>query len=155
MAKRRSMFKTISTTKLENLGATGGWNTVASLEKQQASFKSAYIDKVRVSYIVEGDSAGAFNANFGTLWVVTTSGTILSATDADNTGLILTASASRQGGGVITLPVKRRIVDNDFDTNSGENALSIQCRATDIGSASVNITMVIETWGRWHRVTPT
>ena len=146
------MFKTISTTKLENLGATGAWNPVATFLKQQNAFKSAYVDKVRISYIIEGDSAGAFNAHFGTLWAVTTKGTALSATDADNTGLILGGSAGRGGGSIVTIPIKRRIVDNDFEEESGQNALSLQCRATDIGSSSVNLTMIIETWGRWHKV---
>ena len=150
MAKKK-MFKTISTAKFENMGATGAWSPIAYFEKQQKSFTSAYIDKVRVSFILEGDESESTSKQVGFLWATSTA-TSLSSTDSDNTGLIISASASRGGGGVVTLPINRRIVDNSFDSDSGNNAVSLQCRMTDTGTDTYAITMIIETWGRWHKV---
>ena len=151
---RSKMFKTIDLCKYENLGSSGGWNDIATVYKQQPAFKSAYIDKIRISFILEGDAtAGATSEQLGYLWVVSNAST-LSGTDADNTGYILSAAATRGGGGSVTLPVKRRIVDNTFEDDSGQNALRVFCRMTDTGSENYDITMVIETWGRWHQVVP-
>ena len=152
MAKKR-MFKTLSITKLENLGATGGWASVGVFQKQQAMFKSAYVDKVKISFILEGDTSGSSSKQLGYLWAVSTKQS-LSATDADNSGYIVGASASRGGGGVVTIPIQRRIVDNDFEDTSGQNALALFCRMTDTGSEDYSITMVIETYGRFLGFTP-
>jgi len=76
----------------------------------------------------------------------------MSVTDASNSGYIIAASASDGGGGVVTLPIKRRIVDNDFDASSGDNAIMLHARCTDTGDNTYSITMIIETWGRWHAV---
>ena len=150
MAKRK-MFKTINLSKFEAMGSTGGWNPIADFFKQQAGMKSAYIDKVRVSFILEGDDGVVADEQMGYLWAVSTQDT-LSATDANNSQYIIGASASRGGGGVITIPVNRSVRDNSFDANSGFNALRLHCRMTDTGSEAYNLTMVIETWGRWHQV---
>ena len=53
---------------------------------------------------------------------------------------------------MVTLPIKRRIVDNDYDDNSGQNAISIQMRMTDTGSEAYSVTMIVEAMGRWHDV---
>ena len=150
MAKRK-MFKTIDLAKFENLGTAGGWNPLADLLKQQAGMKSAYVDKLRISFILEGDSSGSTDKHLGYMFAVSTRDT-MSAVDADNSQYIVGCSASRGGGGVVTIPVNRTIRDNSFDATSGTNALRLHCRMTDTGSESYNVTMIIETWGRWHQV---
>ena len=151
MTMAKGMFRTVDLTKIENLGATGGWNPLCDFLKLQAGMKSAYIDKIRVSFIVEGDASGPTEKNLGFLFAVSNRDT-MSAVDADNSQYIIGASASRGGGGVVTIPVKRSIKDNSFDATSGINALRLHCRMTDDGTATYNITMVIETWGKWQQV---
>jgi len=147
---RRKMYKTLNTALFEDLGDTGGWSALVDFAKQQASLGAAYIDKVRISFILEGDS-GTTSRNLGYLFMVSNKET-LSATDANNTPYIIGASASRGGGGSVTIPIKRVIRDNDFDENSGQNKLRLFARMTDTGSEDYSITCLIETWGRWHQV---
>ena len=148
------MYKTLNTALFEDMGATGGWKAIVDLAKQQASMGAAYIDKIRISFILEGDSSDSTSKQLGYLFMVSNKET-LSATDANNAPYIIGASASRGGGGSVTIPVKRVIRDNDFDESSGQNKLRLFCRMTDTGDGEeneYNITMVIETWGRWHQV---
>ena len=146
------MYKKIATTSLEDIGSGGGTVSIAKFTKQEAGMTSAYIDKVRVSFILEDIAGSATNTiPFGWLWTVITSGT---SSDSHNGEYIVGASASgHSGGGVVTIPVNRRIVDNDFDSNSGQNALLLVLEATDATvTADVDVRLVIETWGRWHEV---
>ena len=147
---RRKMYKTLNTANFEDMGDTGGWKAIIDLAKQQASMGAAYIDKIRISFILEGDS-GTTSKNLGYLFMVSNKET-LSSTDANNTPYIVGIGASRGGGGSLTIPVKRVIRDNDFDENSGQNKLRLFARMTDTGSTEYGITMLIETWGRWHQV---
>ena len=149
MAKK--MFKQTNLTKYEDLGDAGSWNPLFTLKKAQDSLTSCYIDKVRISFILEGDTSGLDDNNLGYLFVVTNKET-LSGTDLDNKNYIVSSSASRGGGGVVTLDVKRRIVDNTFDEDSGNHCLGVQCRMTDTGITDYAITLVAEVWGRWHRI---
>ena len=147
----RKMFKTIDLNKFENMGSAGAWAPLATFYKQQPAMKSAYIDKVRLSFILEGDSSGSTSKQLGYLFAVANKDT-LSSTDSDNTGYIVSSAASRGGGGTVTLNIKRSIKSNEFEDDSGFNALRLFCRMTDTGSESYNVTMIIETWGRWHQV---
>ena len=133
------------------MGAAGSWNPIAKLVKSQDQLTSAYVDHVRISFILEGDASGSTTEQLGYLFCATTKET-LSGTDSSNTPYIISGSASRGGGGVVTLPIKRRIVDNDYDDNSGQGAVSIQARMTDTGAESYNITMIVEAFGRWHNL---
>ena len=152
MARRKKgMFKVLSTARYESLGNAGSWNELVDFQKMQDGFASAYIDKVRISFILEGDASGSTSSQIGYLWAVSNRDT-MSGTDSSNTGYIIGCGASRGGGGVVTIPVKRVIRDNDFDASSGENALRLHVRCTDIGTTTFAITMLIETWGRWHAV---
>jgi len=154
MARRkRTMFKQLATAKLENMGDTGGWKKILEFSKQQDSFTSSYVDKVRVSFILEGDASLSTDAALGYLWCVSNKDG-LSGTDADNTPYIVSASASRGGGGIVTLDIKRSIRDNAFDESTGFGKLALYARMTDTGTESYDITMITETWGRWHSVTP-
>ena len=150
MAKKK-MFKQTNLTKYEDLGSGGSWNPLFILRKAQDSLVSCYIDKVRISFILEGDTSGSDSNNLGYLFVCTNK-EALSGTDLDNKNYIISSGASRGGGGVVTLDVKRRIVDNDFDEDSGNHALGVQVRCTDTGSTEYALTMVVEVWGRWHRI---
>ena len=150
MARRRAkMYKQTTIAKYEELGTGGSWNNIALLRKQEAAFTSAYIDKIRISYILEGDTGFTDADKAGVLWVVSNKET-LSGTDASNSGYLISSSAGRLQNGVVTLPVGRRVTDNDFDSNSGHNALMIHARTTDTGEENPALTMVIEVWGRWH-----
>jgi len=149
MARKKRMFKKTSLTKFEAMPDTGAWTNIAKFEKQQDGFTAAYIDKVRISYIIEGDSDGPTSYNLGALWVVSNKYT-LDATDANNSEYIIGSAAGRGAGTTVTIPVKRLIRDNDVDETSGDNALMLQARLTDFDSNQYDLTMVIETWGRWH-----
>ena len=154
MARRkRTMFKQLATAKIEDMGDTGGWKKILEFSKQQDSFTSSYLDKVRVSFILEGDSSGSNDQHLGYLWCVSNKDG-LSGTDADNTPYIVSASASRGGGGIVTLNINRSIRDNAFDESTGFGKLALYVRMTDTGTESYDLTMITETWGRWHQVTP-
>ena len=146
------MFKQLAIARYDNLGSAGAWNPILTLSKQQDSMKSCYIQKVRISFIVEGDALTVERVkDLGFLWCVTNKAT-LSSTDASNTPYIVSSSASRAGGGVITLAVDRRIAANEFDEERGDAQLSVQCRCTDIGDETPDITLIAEVYGRWHKV---
>ena len=156
MARRskKPLFKQLNVTKFEALGTAGGWNSIGYFEKLQESMKGAYVDKVRISFIMEGDTAGQANEPKGYLWASSNKQT-LSGTDADNSDYIISASASGQtGGGVVTLPIKRLIEVNSTEENSGQGRVWIHVRGTDTGSENNKITMVVESWGRWHTFIP-
>ena len=157
MARRRrskGMFKQLNVCKFEALGATGGWNSIGYFEKLQESMKGAYIDKVRISFILEGDAAGQTNEAKGYLWA-TSNKQVLSGTDALNSDYIISGSASgNTGGGVVTLPIKRLIEVNSTEENSSQGRIWVHVRGTDTGSENANLTMIVESWGRWHTFVP-
>ena len=151
MARRR-MFKELALVKAENIGHTGGSIVIAKLLKQSAQFTSAYIDKVRISYHYDAtDTFGADTPSnlIGSTFYVTTSNT--SSPSSSN---VVAATGSRGFGGTVTLDVKRRIVDNDFDDDSGNHALALLVQTTDVDMAAGDISgnFCIEVTGRWHSV---
>ena len=151
---RRTMFKQLNVTKFENLGSAGAWNSIGYFEKTQESMKSAYVDKLRISFILEGDTGGSNSEARGYLWATSNKST-LSATDADNSDYIISASASGvKGGGVVSLPVKRQILVNANEENSGQGRVYVFVRSTDTGEETPSVTMVVESWGRWHTFIP-
>ena len=154
---RRKMFKQIALFKTENIGHTGGIVEIARFFKQQGQMSSAYIDKVRISWIsdvtdtnwsADSENSPPLAKNLGLLFFVCTNNT---GPDSED---IVGASASRGNGGVVTIEVKRRIVDNDFDENSGVGALSLLVSATnpDLAAGDITLNSVVEVWGRWHDV---
>tara|TARA_B100000700_G_C14725203_1_gene705656 strand:- start:5 stop:454 length:450 start_codon:yes stop_codon:yes gene_type:complete len=148
------MFKQLNVCKFEALGATGGWNSIGYFEKLQESMKGAYVDKVRISFILEGDAAGQTNEAKGYLWATSNKQT-LSGTDALNSDYIISGSASgNTGGGVVTLPIKRLIEVNSTEENSSQGRIWVHVRGTDTGSENANLTMIVESWGRWHTFVP-
>ena len=151
---RRKMFKQLNATKFENLGATGSWNSIGYFEKLQDSMKSAYVDYVKISFILEGDSGGQDEESRGYLWCASNK-TTLSSTDSDNTEYIISgAAAGNTGGGEITLPIKRTITFNQDSQVSSDGRVYVHVRATDTGSENLSITMIVESYGRMHTFIP-
>ena len=151
MARKR-MFKELALVKAENIGHTGGSLQIAKLLKQSAQFTSAYVDKVRISYHYDAsDTFGAdtpSNLIGSTFYVTTTNASVPSSAN------VVSATGSRGFGGTITLDVKRRIVDNDYDDDSGNHALCIWVQTSNVDMAAGDITgnFVLEVMGRWHSV---
>jgi len=131
------------------------WSSFLKLEKQDPSMKSAYVDKVRISWVIDSDEST--DPNQGLLFVASHDATLNSTTPSANDGQIIAASASRGGAGVVTLDIKRRItVDYDgadaqiLELLEGTSGAPIYLHAykADTGAAA-NFYLVIETWGRW------
>jgi len=154
MAKRSKMFKQISNVHLETVD-DADWSSFLKLEKQDPSMKSAYIDKVRISWVTDSDEGRP--GDNGLLFVASHDSALNSTTPSANDGNIISATASRGGGGVVTLDVKRRItIDYDSADASIQELLQgtagapiyLHIYGNDM-DASRNIYLVVETWGRW------
>ena len=147
------MFKQTSTVHLENVSDAGLWNSFATIFKQQDQFTSAYVDKVRISFIQEDQ----LSSNLGVIpWLpvmfAAANSSTLSNTPSANDQNILASSAGR-GGGVVTLNIGRRIVTNEIDDESGEGAIRLFIKASDPTQLSGDgqFYLIVETYGRWHR----
>ena len=160
MARRKSrMFKQISNVHIETV-VDDDWSSFLKLEKQDKSMRSAYIDKVRISWTLNTDE-GADNAGTGVLFVASHDKALDSSTASNNDGNIICASASRGGGGVVTLDVKRRItVDYDSDESSilellqGTSGAPIWLHIRkSVTNQNAGIYLVVETYGRWFEAT--
>jgi len=144
------MFKTISNVHAETINDSD-WSSIAVIDKQNDSFQSCYIDKVRISWIINQEET---EPHVGFLFAASTDSDLDSTVPANNDGKIISASASRGGAGVVTLDVKRRVMSNTLGTE-GLGALPpiyLHVRSAEIGEAT-SAYMIIETWGRWHAVT--
>ena len=148
------MFKQISNVHLETVNEND-WSSFLKLEKQDPSMKSAYIDKVRISWVIATDEST--DPNQGLLFVASHDSALDSSTPSNNDGQIIAASASRGGAGVVTLDIKRRItIDYDsadaaiLELLEGTSGAPIYLHAykADTGAAA-DFYLVVETWGRW------
>nr|AGA18331.1 hypothetical protein [uncultured marine virus] len=159
MARRRSkMFKQVSNVHLETV-EEADWSSFLKLEKQDPSMKSAYIDKIRISWLLDTDEGD--DPNNAILFVASHDDALDSSTPANNDGYVISATASRGGGGVVTLDIKRRITMDYVGSNaevqklltgSSGAPIYLHARKSDTGSQS-NYYLVIETWGRWFDAT--
>ena len=152
MAKKRKMFKQLSFLETENIGHTGAANAVCYLSKQQDQLVSAFVDKVRISYLLDvtdSSTGGELYNNLGIIFTVTTNDSAYSVDE------IVSASASRGNGGVCTIQVDRRILDNEFDPSSGFGQLQLWAETTNpqLTAGDVTLKAVIEVFGRWHAIT--
>ena len=148
------MFKQISNVHLETVNEND-WSSFLKLEKQDPSMKSAYIDKVRISWVIATDEST--DPNQGLLFVASHDSTLDSSTPSNNDGQIISASASRGGAGVVTLDIKRRITI-DYDSadaailelleGSAGAPIYLHAYKADTGAAA-DFYLVIETFGRW------
>ena len=155
MARRKSkLFKQISNVHVEAV-STNDWSSFLKLEKQDPSMRSAYIDKVRISWVLDSDEPGGENE--GLLFVASHDVALDSTTPANNDGNIIAATATRGAAGVSTLDIKRRITTN-YDGASADTLVLLEGMSgapiylhafkAETGS-DADFYMVIETWGRW------
>jgi len=148
------LYKQISNVHVETVN-TGDWSSFLKLEKQDPSMKSAYIDKVRISWVLDSDEGS--DPNEALLFVASHDKALDSTTPSNNDGQIICASASRGGGGVVTLDIKRRItVDYDgadagilelLEGTAGA-PIYLHVHKSRTGSPG-DYLLVVETWGRW------
>ena len=150
--KKSRMFKQISNVHIEDV-SDNDWSSFLKYEKQDAAMKSAYIDRVRISWVglegVERDN--------GLLFVASHDDELDSSTPSNNDGNIIAASASRGGGGVVTLDIKRRITMDYVGSNAEIQKLLTGSSGAPIylhlhkaySGADQEFYLCIETWGRW------
>ena len=156
--KKAKNFKTVSNVHLETV-ATQDWSSFLKLEKQDASMRSAYVDKVRISWCLDTDEADAVKE--GLIFVASHDNALDSSTPANNDGNIISATASRGAAGVCTLDIKRRITI-DYDGSDvgikelleGTAGAPIYLHAYKANTGSnADFYLVVETWGRWLQAT--
>jgi len=130
------------------------WSSFLKLTKQDPSMRSAYVDKVRISWVLDSDEST--DPNQGLLFVASHDSALNSTTPSANDGQIIAASASRGGAGVVTLDIKRRITMDYDGADAGvlellegsAGPIYLHSYKADTGAAA-NYYLVIETWGRW------
>ena len=157
MARATKLFKQISNVHIEAV-STNDWSSFLKIEKQDPAMRSAYVEKVRISWVLSSDEPGGENE--GLLFVASHDSNLDSSTPANNDGQIISASASRGAAGVVTLPIKRRVTVN-YDGSlagttgqllEGMSGAPIFCHVYKAETGSdASFYMVIETWGRWFR----
>ena len=152
MARKKRMYKSVNMIKAENIGHTGGRYLLAYVEKQQDSFTSAWLEKLRVSFHMNSsDDLASANrpAFFGGQFLVTTQQSAVP--DSDN---LITATGFNGFGGTCTLSVKRAIRDNAEDTTEGDGRLYLWVETTDLNLQAGDITgdFTIECHGRWQKL---
>ena len=152
------MFKQISNVHVESVSDTD-WSSFLKLEKQDPSMRSAYIDKIRISWVL--NSVETNGQNQGLLFVASHDNALDSTTPANNDGNIIASTASRGAAGVVTLDVKRRItVDYDgadsqiLSLLEGTTGAPIYLHTYKANTGSTaDYYLVIETFGRWFSAT--
>jgi len=144
------MFKTVSNVHAETVNDSD-WSSFLVIDKQQDSMSSCYVDKCRISWVVNQEET---EPHVGFLFVASTDSDLDSTTPANNDGRIISASASRGGAGVVSLDISRRVEANTLGTEGlGSNPpIYLHVRSAEIGEAT-SAYLVVETWGRWHKAT--
>ena len=150
MAKRK-MFKMLARLEEENIGHTGGSYALAFFQKEKDSMVSAYLDKVRVSFIAKVtdthvDATPPLEKNIGYMFWLSTSAS------SEGSDYVLSASATRGNGGTVVLPADRRILENDENSDTGFGRIYLWVRTTnpDLAAGDITIEAYIEAFGRWH-----
>ena len=159
MARKGKMFKQISNVHVENV-SDDDWSSFLTLEKQDPSMTSAYIDKVRISWVTKTRAGSSAVASEGLLFVASHDIALNSTTASANDGNIICASASRGGAGVVTLDIKRRITLADVSDTEIRALLEgstgapvwLHVHKATTGGAQ-DFLLVVETYGRWFRAT--
>jgi len=151
MAKRK-MFKELTNGHLENLGSGGTWQLFATIDKQQTQLTSAYLEKVRISYLLDTIPTTGSAAQGGICFVAAIVDTLIDAPLSSNDGNIISAAAGRLIGGTVTLDIKRAIKSNAEEIGRSDGPIYLFCRNTD-GLSTTNLQVFCETHGRWTNVT--
>ena len=149
MARRRRMFKQLANAKTENIGHTGGSYVLYKIDKQQASFTSAYLDKVRIAYHLDiTDAPDDRPDDVGVTFYLSTSDSALTS------AYLVSATGSNGYGGTITLDAKRSIRDEEEANTRGDGALFVWAQASnlDLPAGDITINTVAEAYGRWHQI---
>ena len=151
------MFRKAIEMHLEDLGSAGNWNTFAYLKKLQ-EFQSAYVDYIKITWITSDidNDGGSVAATRG----ASVAGTMFAVNNTTNTpfsseGNIISCAAGSARGGSVTLPVKRRIVDNDVDQTRNDGRLYVWARSTDYtNNDDLKLLVFLEVFGSFHDVVP-
>ena len=150
MARKRRMFKQMTNMKTENIGHTGAPYLLYKIDKQQNSFVSAYLDKVRIAFHYDVTDESTVRPNFiGSTFYLSTSDSSTGST------YLVSATGTSGYGGTVTLDAKRSIRDEDEDNTRGDGALFVWVQPSDLNLAAGDITIntVAEAYGRWHQIT--
>ena len=150
MARRRRMFKQLSNNKTENIGHTGGIYNLYKIDKQQASFTSAWLEKLRIAYHLDVSDESATRPNdIGVTFYLSTSSSSV------DSAYLVSATGSNGYGGTVTLDAKRSIRDEGEDSSRGDGALYVHIQPSDLNLPAGDITVncVAEAYGRWHQIT--
>jgi len=151
MARRKSrMYKQVSNVHLETI-ADDDWSSFMLYRKQENSMTSAYIDKVRISWVGgENDTPN----DQALMFVSSLDSALDSDTPSNNDGNIISATASRGDGGVVTLDVRRRITSNETQHSTTESTsgfpIYLHVRSSLVGEQT-KAYLIVETFGRWFK----
>jgi len=151
--KSRRMFRKAIDLHIEDVGSAGNWNSIAYFKKLQ-EFQSAYIDYVKVTYITSDISGSAVSATRGSnvagyMFAVNNT-TNAPDTASENT---IGVAAGAATGGSISIPVKRRIVDNDVDQTRNDGRLYLWVRSTDYTvDDQIDVLCFVEVFGTFHDI---
>ena len=151
MAKRK-MFKELTNSALEGMGTDGGWRLFGTIDKQQTQLKSAYVDKVRISYILYDLPSTGTPSSCGIMFAASIEDTLDSTVAENNDGKIYASSAGRAPGGVVSLDIKRSIKSNAEEIGRADGPVYLFVRNTD-GMSTTNTLLTVETHGRWTKTT--
>ena len=152
MAKRK-MFKDLTNAHLENLGSSGNWNLFATIDKQQAQIVSAYLEKVRLSYVLSTIPSGDEHpSDSGIMFCASIQDTLDSGVASNNDGKIISAAAGRLIGGTVVLDVRRSIKSNAEEVGRADGPIYLFVRNTG-GSNTTSVILTAESFGRYIDVT--
>ena len=135
------------------------WSSFAVLEKQQDMFNSAYIEKVRISYVSYEEED---EVNYGFLFVASLDPTFDSSTPSNNDGQIIASGTGRGGAATTTLDIRRTIRSNKSDNAdtaitalqqvTAGSPIYLHVHSSKLGEQT-KILMTVEVFGRWHKCT--
>ena len=154
MPKKR-MFKQTSTVHLENVGEDGNWNSFLRILKQQDQMTSAYIDYVKVSFIRADQQSviGVNDSSLGVMFCASTASNLSNSDPASNSKYIISSNSSNTTTcEPVYLSIKRSVRANEIDPEAGFGAIDLFVRTTDpSGGSDVNLYVITEVFGRWHK----
>ena len=151
MAKKK-MFKELTNAELAGLGSTGQWQLFATIDKQQTQITSAYLEKVRISYMLYDTPTTGSAAQAGIMFCASIEDSLDSSVAGNNNGKIISAAAGRLIGGTVVLDVKRSIKSNAEEVGRADGPIYLFVRNTD-GLTTTNALTTLESHGRYIKVT--